>query len=190
MSVIFKAIKKNSLLVLMGSLVVVGGVFYYLRSGDEEYLKVSYDDLVIERTRILKNLKFGKGIESDVVVSNQQMTEVERRLLNVKDLAANYNYFYQIEAATGVKLDSLKQLEYEGSSSRGRRRKSSSAFDRIRFQMIVTGRFAEVLNFVRGLEGGGAFFQVEDFKYVKDDELPGMVSLGMSLLMLGEKEAE
>ena len=187
-STLLSVVKKHTLLVVSGALLVVGGGFYFMRSGEVEYLSISYDDMMLERARILKNLKFGVDIDPDVAISKQQLADAENRMLDSRDLASNYNYFFQIEKATGVKLEDLKQLEYVEVDSKGRRRRSRTNYERIRFQMTITGRLPEVLNFVRGLEGGSAFYQIEDLRVVKDKS-EGMVSIGISLLMLGMKGA-
>ena len=187
-STLLSVVRKHTLLVVSGILLVVGGGFYFMRSGEVEYLSVSYDDMMLERARILKNLKFGADIDPDVEVSNQQLANAEHRMLDSRDLASNYNYFFQIENATGVELQDLKQLEYAVVDSKGRRRKSRTNFERIRFQMTISGRLPEVLNFVRGLEGGSAFYQLENMRVVKNKS-EGSVSIGLSLLMLGTKGA-
>ena len=187
-STLLSVVRKHTLLVVSGILLVVGGGFYVMRSGEVEYLSIAYDDMMLERARILKNLKFGVDLDPDVEISNQQLANAENRMLDSRDLASNYNYFFQIEKATGVELGDLKQLEYAVVDSKGRRRKSRANYERIRFQMTITGRLPEVLNFVRGLEGGSAFYQIENMRVVKDKS-EGSVSIGLSLLMLGTKGA-
>jgi len=182
------ALKKHTLLAISGVVLALAAGVYFVRIGEVEYLSVSYDDLMLERTRILKNLKFGVDVEPDVEASRRQLEDAETRMLDSRDLASNYNYFFAIEKATGVTLENLKQLEYAELDSKGRKRRSRTQYERIRFTMTISGRLPEVLNFVRGLEGGGAFYQMEEFR-ITGEEATGSVSIGLSLLMLGTKGA-
>lgn len=185
-------IKKNFVSVVSAVVTVGCLVFLVLDMGKKDALDAQFRDLSIEHGRVVKNLKFSNNLETDLEELKALTETIESRLFKPKDLASNYNYFFQLETLTGVKLGELRQKSAEkinprSKSARGRRK---SVYRKIDYTMTASGSMEEVVNFLRHLEGGEAHYLVSDTRLLaaRDSLTWEGLSLNINLSILGVKE--
>ena len=163
-------------------------MIYFLNSGKKESLEEQYRVLSVQNGNILKNLKFYEGLEEDIAKMESFSMEVDERLFDSNELAANYNYFFTIEAKTGVRMSGLRQSDLNKGEMVKMGLKESEMFKEIRYMMSVDGSYEQLLVFLRELEGGKAFYRIENLAVFPSGEENATIKL--TALVLGKKEVE
>tara|TARA_B000000557_G_scaffold261488_1_gene260575 strand:+ start:2007 stop:2519 length:513 start_codon:yes stop_codon:yes gene_type:complete len=165
----------------------------YLIHKDKKSLLDSEIDQVNNRiSSMLKNIKNSKGLEEDIESIEGKIEQLNERMFQAQELATNYNYFFNLEDETGVKVSDLKQVgiaEEEVDPKKRRMPKPVvNSYEKIRYHLKASGNYTEVVNFLRKLEGGPSFYRLEKFRLAKSET--GDVEelfLDIAFLMLGEK---
>lgn len=190
---ILSYIKKNYIVSISGLVFVVCLGVHFVRSEQITRLAAEYDDLSIKRSRILKNLKNASDLESDLAELKDLKAQVDEKLFSPGDLATNQRYFYQIESATGVRLGTIQQiikpLPAGKKNKKARALAAKSEFQEIVYDMSVQGTYANVLKFLREIEGGEAFCSMDGFSAVSvkgGGEQPE-VTMRVTIDVLGRK---
>lgn len=191
--ILFQILKKNLVSACSVLVLLVCSVFYFVRDGQISQLEVDLDDYSVRRTRMLKNLKFGAGLPEDLVAIKNLMKQAEERLFQPGDLAGNQRYFYQLESATGVKLQNLQQIAVPISQAKADKKAAKKAaqgkYQEISYEMNVVGTYESLLNFLRHLEEGSAFYRLEGLSIARTAAQVGDGSTGIRLgiTILGRK---
>ncbi len=189
---IIEFVRKNLMIAL--SVVVIAGCMtvYTLHLGKKSDLDSEIDQLNIRISTMLKNIKNSKGLEEDIAAIEEQIEALDERMFHAQELATNYNYFYNIEAATDIEVNDLRQIGIVEEKVDPRKRRLPkpvvNSYVKIRYHMKATGRYGELVNFMRKLEGGPSFYRLEKFKLSRPSSA-GIEELSMdvSFLMLGKK---
>ena len=186
-------ILRRRVIVSASCMIIVGcaGV-YFFHMDKKADLESEIEQLEIRMSTVLKNLKNSSGLEEDLVEADKRIEELDARLIDPLELATNYNYFFNLENETGVKLSGLKQLEYKEETGNAKKRKSpkptKDVYQKIRYHMKATGEYGQIVNFMRQLEGGESFYRLEKFRLARPrDESNKLLSMDLSLLILGKK---
>lgn len=185
-------LKKNYVVAGSGLIVLVCLVVFYVRNDQIRRLSADYDDLNVRRTRILKNMKFGVGLENDVAQMKEMLAEAESRLFDPNDLAGNQRYFYQIERASGATISNLQQIIKQApmgkQNVKERKRMAKSKYQEIVYDMNVRGTYEQVLSFFREVEGGEAFACTNGFSVTPSrGGGEAQVNMRFSVEVLGRK---
>ena len=165
----------------------------YLIHKDKKSLLDSEIDQVNNRiSSMLKNIKNSKGLEKDIESIEGKIEQLNERMFQAQELATNYNYFFNLEDETGVKVSDLKQVgiaEEEVDPKKRRMPKPVvNSYEKIRFHLKASGNYTEVVNFLRKLEGGPSFYRLEKFRLAKPETGDAEeLFLDIAFLMLGEK---
>lgn len=192
-STILDYLKKNYVVAISGLVAVLCLGVYFVRHDQITRLAADFDDLSVRRSRILKNLKFASGIETDLALMKSQISDVESRLFNPEDLATNQRYFYQIESATGVQMKSIQQLIKHlptgKNAKKANKKAQQSHFQEIAYELDIQGEYRDVLAFLRELEGGKAFVVLNGFSMVtaKGVSSSSEIAMRLSISVLGRR---
>ena len=185
-------VRKN-LVIAISAIVIVGSMTLYLIHKDKKSLLDSEIDQVNNRiSSMLKNIKNSKGLEKDIESIEGKIEQLNERMFQAQELATNYNYFFNLEDETGVKVSDLKQVgiaEEEVDPKKRRMPKPVvNSYEKIRFHLKASGNYTEVVNFLRKLEGGPSFYRLEKFRLAKPETGDAEeLFLDIAFLMLGEK---
>ena len=185
-------VRKN-LVIAISAIVIVGSMTLYLIHKDKKSLLESEIDQVNNRiSSMLKNIKNSKGLEKDIESIEGKIEQLNERMFQAQELATNYNYFFNLEDETGVKVSDLKQVgiaEEEVDPKKRRMPKPVvNSYEKIRFHLKASGNYTEVVNFLRKLEGGPSFYRLEKFRLAKPETGDAEeLFLDIAFLMLGEK---
>lgn len=137
--------------VLAVVMVALLGAGYYRYSGIAD-IEESLAQKSTEGERLKANLANSALLKEQVDALDADLQQVNDRLVRAEDLAKNLQYFYKLEAETGVKLTDLRQLPL-GQAPKGQ----GGAFTPVPYAVSVRGNFAQLIAFIRRLETG-AFF--------------------------------
>lgn len=106
-----------------------------------------------ELNRLTNNVRNGQKLDAHYEKIKQGNENVKSRLVDAVDVATNQQYFYKLEADTGVKLIDLRQL------SAGKKNKSDN-YSVISYVVSIQGEYNQALQFIRQLESGSRFCRI------------------------------
>jgi len=165
-------LKKNP--VVSGAIIICVGLAaaHYFRSDLIAAATTQLDERTQEGQRLAANIKNSAQLPEQVAHVSAAAKEIETRLVKVGSLANNLQYFYKLEADTGVKLLDLRQTTDPGRSAKTGRIP-------VAFSVTLHGDYAQVLDFLRRLESGAHYCRVRTANLVPFDA--GAGSSGMRL---------
>lgn len=187
-------LKKHYAIAASAFVVVACLAVYLVREGQITRLEADFDDLSIRRSRMLKNIRFGTDLPSELESLRALESEAKARLFDPEDLGANKVYFYQRESATGVKLPVLQQivkdLPANQMNKKQRMTAARSQYQEIAYEVTVNGTYKQILDFMKELEGGPAFYRLDGLSVAPatSADSDGMASMRLGITILGKKK--
>ncbi|RPF76034.1 MAG: hypothetical protein CBC31_009080 [Verrucomicrobia bacterium TMED71] len=189
---LIETIRKNLVIAISGVVTATCMTVYVLHMDKKPDLESEIEQIDIRILTMLRNITNSASLEEDIEVVKSQISELDERMFQSQELATNYNYFFNIETSTNVSLSELKQVEIVTEDVDQKKHKMPNpivdAYVKIRYDMRVNGTYQDLVYFMRALEGGPSFYQLEKFRLSKSstggDEL---LSMDVSFLILGKK---
>lgn len=149
------SLKANPISVACGALALTLAVGIYLRSGRVPEGEALLDQKATLGERIDANLKNGVQLADQYAAISASRKEIENRLIRSDEIAKNLQFFYKLEAETGVKLVDLRQ-----STSGAKAPKTGTFYRGVAYTVSVRGDFVRILDFLRRLESGQRFCRI------------------------------
>lgn len=143
----------------IAAVILAGAV--YLRAGQIPQLETRKTTLQTEVTKIDTNLKNAIGLEQDVEKVTSLQKEIDSRLLDASQVAANQLYFYNLEQAAGVRLNlgALRQAsaakQFEGITAMKSYRVST-------VDLVISGPYPNILDFLNRTLNGRFITRVDE----------------------------
>ena len=184
---------RKNLVIAISVFVIAGTMTVYLINKDKKSLIDSEIEQVNVRiSSMRKNIKNSKGMEEDIEAIEEKVEKLNARMFQSQELATNYNYFFNLEVETGIKVSDLKQVGIAEEEVDPRKKKMPKpiidSYEKIRYHLKASGEFGEIVNFLRKLEGGPSFYRLEKFRLAKSEtSKTEILSLDIAFLMLGKK---
>lgn len=163
-------LKKNP--VVTAAVVVCIGLAaaHYFRSDLTGAAAARLDERTKEGQRLSANIKNSAQLPEQLARVSAAAKEAEGRLVKVGALANNLQYFYKLEADTGVKLLDLRQTT---DSSRA----AKTGRVPVSFAVTLHGEYPQVLDFLRRVESGAHYCRVRTANVVPFDAGAGSSGL-------------
>lgn len=177
-------VKKNPILsaCLVAGLGLAATV--YARSGLEAEQQAALDQKAAEGRRYHANLTNSAQLADELQAVTEANRLVRERAVNPADLAKNLQYFYRIEAETGVKFIDLRQM---GSGSAAQAATPAAGGKRVyipvNYTMSVEGEYPKIIAFLRSLERGTHFCRLNT---MTASEATGITKLVLNIDLLGQ----
>jgi hypothetical protein len=184
-------VRKKVILSISSVVFLVCTLVFLFHLDKKANLDAEIEQLDIRMSTILKNIKNSLRLEEDLAVVEDSIEQLDARLFDSQELATNYNYFFNIEADTGVKISGLKQFDVSEDEVRSNKKKrmpkpTKDAYQKIRYHMMAIGEYMQLVDLMRKLEGGPSFYRLEKFRVSKGTGTDSSkLSMDMSLLILG-----
>lgn len=127
----------------------------FWRSSSRSELESDLKAKESESTRFADNVRYGQKLDAQfksLVDLNKQASE---RLTDPTDLAANQQYFYKLEATSGVKISDLRQV-----SIPKKKGAAVTLYTPVPYFITVSGNFPQVLGFIRNIESGSKICRI------------------------------
>ncbi len=150
-------LKKHPFSAVCGGLSLLLAAGYFLRQGGVPEAEALLEERTTESRRLKTNITHAVTLKDHVAALEDANAKVEQRLVRAADLAKNQQYFYKIEADTGVKLMDLRP---GGTSAPGGRPAAAGLkkhYSAVPYSCTVQGTYAQLLAFLRKLEQGEHF---------------------------------
>jgi len=137
-----------------------------------------------EGTRLEANVRNAAGLDKQVDLLNAALLKLESKLIRTVDVGPNQQYFYDLEAVTGVKISILRLAGATKAKTTG------GVFKPVGYNVGVEGRYPQVVAFLQALERGAHHYRLGDFAVQRDsqaqaDETAGgrvFINLNLELL--------
>ncbi|MDP2138756.1 MAG: hypothetical protein Q8J74_12980 [Candidatus Didemnitutus sp.] len=183
------ALIKKRPLAFVGALVaVLCAVALYFRLDAVEVAQAAFEEKEKEALRVDLNVRYLAGLAEQTVEIQKAASEFETRLIRAQQLANNLQFFYRIEAETGVKLIDVRQNAIPP-STRGAPR---GAYSPIPYSVSALGSFDQAHKFLRRVEEGPHFVRINQVTFSKTEAGRGEMgggggaNEGMSITILLE----
>jgi Tfp pilus assembly protein PilO len=153
-------VKKHPFTAVCGGLCLLLLAGYFFRQGNVPEAVALLDQKTTESRRLKGNVTNSISLKEHVAALEEANRNVEQRLVQATDLAKNQQYFYKIEAETGVKLTDLRP---GGSASASTAKPVAGAkkhYASVPYSCTVQGTYSQLLAFLRKLEGGEHFQRI------------------------------
>lgn len=147
-------VKKQPIGVACGVICIACGAAFYFRIDAVEAAKSNLEGKTVLSQKYQSNLRNATGLAEHTTAMQAAGKELDARLLRVNQLAMNQQYFYRLEAETGVKLVDVRQQSVPAATSKT---KSKTGAVGIPFTVTAQGDFRQLLAFVQQLEAGTHF---------------------------------
>jgi hypothetical protein len=151
-------VKGNPVVVLCAVLAIALAAASYYRS---DYIPKA-ETLLEERSklgqRLDANIKNGVQLSEQLAALVAAREEIETRLVRPDELAKNQQYFYKLEAETGVKLVGLRQNPLPAPKPGAPASKAS--YFPVGYEVVARGEYPKVMDFLRRLERGQRYCRV------------------------------
>jgi hypothetical protein len=184
---IVASLKANPISVACGALALTLGVGIYLRSE-----RVPESEAILEQKttlgeRIDANLKNGVQLAEQFAALSAARQQIEARLIHPDEIAKNLQFFYKLEAETGVKLIDLRQNVIPTGKAAA---KGKTAYAGVGYAVTVRGDYARLLDFLRRLESNQRYCRIMSASVAvggtTDKDRGGELTLSLNLELLGQ----
>lgn len=178
-------IKRHTLCSACVALSLVLAVAIYLRGGSLPDLQQRYADNSAEGERIFANKTNAATLPDQLAALKADDEAIAARLVHSDDLATNLQYFYRLEADTGVKLVDLRQL----SLSPPHKSAAKTPYAGVGFAVTVQGSYPTLLVFLRKLENGAYFCRINAATFNRaggEGAVGDLITLNLNLELLGQ----
>jgi hypothetical protein len=146
-------LKKNPVGVGCGVLTLLLAAGIYFRSGSLPEAVAALEQKTAEGQRLAANLQNAAQLNEQLAAVTAASREIDARLVHADELATNLQYFYRLEAATGVKLIELRQNPLAKAAAKG-------TLTPIGYAVSAQGDYRALVEFLRQMENGARFCRV------------------------------
>jgi len=146
-------LQKHLVVSIATTLAVVFFGLYAYRNGALTETDARLDESTQLAARLKTNIINATSLPEQVEALVSANAIVADRLVRSDDRAKNVQYFYEIEALTGVKIHELRQPTLppqKGDAAQG-------MYMPVPYSLKVTGNYSQLLAFIRRLEQGSCF---------------------------------
>jgi Tfp pilus assembly protein PilO len=140
------------------SLVLLGA--YFFRQDAVPQSETLLADRTAESRRLKSNITNSASLKEQVAALEEASRKVDQRLVRLADLAKNQQYFYKIEAETGVKITDLRPGGAASSAAAKPPAGVKKHYSSVPYSCSVQGTYTQLLSFLRKVEEGEHFQRI------------------------------
>ena len=148
LSLISKNLRKYPVLVVCGLMVPLSLVLLSMRAPKIQFYEDEQASLEKRWNDIQTNVERSNSLSEDIEDLNSGLSRIQSRLMNVDEVASNYEFFYGLERQSGIKVERFSLgLPFDGSGLPIGKAKLSH-FSAVPCQVSMSGSIQEILNFM------------------------------------------
>lgn len=148
LSLISKKFKQFPILFVCGLLIPLSVILFFMRGPKISDYEAELTRLEGEWNRIQQNRERSVGLEDDIEVLDEGLSSIQGRLMNVDEVASNYEFFYGLERQTGVSLVQFAQGAAFDGEDLPLTLENLKHFTVIPYDVVMTGTLQELLSFM------------------------------------------
>ena len=139
-----------------GLLALVMASALIFRHFDFAETQSAFDNSAAEGQKLESNIAYGGQLEEQLKALEEANKTIAGRLVNPSDLAINLQYFYKLEAETGVKLVDTRPIDSRAPAKAG----AKGLYSSVQYAVTLQGSYVRILTFLRRLEHGAFFCRI------------------------------
>lgn len=148
LSAISKKFAEYPVLFVCGIITPLALILLFMRAPKLEQYETELSDLERQWEQILTNTERSSGLEEDIAALEAGLEDIESRLMDVENVAVNYEFFYDLEKETGISLDQFSQGVASNGSEIPMGREKMKHFSVIPYDLTLSGSMDQVLGFM------------------------------------------
>jgi Tfp pilus assembly protein PilO len=129
-------------------------------------LSVSHQSQQRAGEDMLQSLTNHGRVTSELASVKEALAFIDQHLIHEGDLPENMGYFYQLETASRLRLQSLNQLSSMPAPP-------EQSYKTVPFTLRTSGTYRQVLRFLRELETGPRLYKVQTYSLSQGGSLAG-----------------
>ena len=175
---IVAAFKRRPVLFVCGAVMLGLAMATYFRLGAGDELRTKLEEREKVLTRLTNNAKFSAQLDAQLETLRKANAKISDGALRVSELARNQQFFFRIEADTGVKLLDLRQLT-PAAPPKG----AAPTYVAIPFSLTIKGDYEQIVQFLQRLDREPTLARVTGGAIARPAE--GSQTLSFSVELLG-----
>ncbi len=180
------AAKRRPLFFVCGAIVFACFLLVYFRMDARDEVEGRLEERQKELTRLTNNVRFAAQLDAQLEALRRANETIASGALRVGELARNQQVFYEIEAASGVKMLDLRQLP-PPAPARGA--PAPTTYAPINFSLTIRGDYPQLIDFLHRLDRGPTLSRVTSANASRTGEAgpsaAGEYALTLSVQLLG-----
>jgi len=175
-------IRKNPVSVGCAALSLILAIGVYLRSDATPEAEAELTQKTATGERLALNIKYSAQLKEQADAVSTATKAIDAQLIRPSQVGTNTQYFYKLEADTGVKIIELRQTT-PGASAKP----AKGTYLPVAFAVTVQGDLPQILQFLRYIETGAHYSRVLSAVCSGNAATRNSpLTLGLSLELLGQ----
>jgi hypothetical protein len=185
------AARRRPLFFVCGALALACALLAYFRMDVRGDVETRLEERERELARLSNNVRLSAQLDAQLEALRQANETIAAGALRVAELARNQQVFYQLEAASGVKLLDLRQLAAPaparpapgpGPASAPAAAPAPTTYAPINFSLTVRGDYPQLIEFLHRLDRGATLSRVTSAIAARSGEDDYSLTLTVQLL--------
>jgi len=172
------AFKRRPLLFVCGGLSLALALSVYFRLGVSDELETKLAEREKVLLRLSNNTKFSAQLDGQLEALRKANATIAEGALRPGELARNQQFFFRLEAETGVKLLDLRQLQ----SPPPAKGAPATTYAAIPFSLTIKGDYAQIIQFLQRLDREPTLARVTSGAISRPTDGAQTLSFGVELL--------
>jgi hypothetical protein len=148
--------RRNPFVIICSVVSILLWVANYFIWQRHQELVASHQTLQRNGEDMLQSLTNNSRITAELATVKEALGYIEANMIHEGDLPENMGYFYQLEAASRIRLQALNQLSSMPPPP-------DQAFKTVPFTLRTAGSYRQVLRFLRELETAPRLYRVQTY---------------------------
>lgn len=146
--------RRHPFVIVSGTLALVLWIANYFIWQRHQRLTADYQSLQRNGEDLRQSLTNHGRVTAEIAGVKEALVYIDRNLVHEGDLPENMGYFYQLEAASRLRLQALNQLSSMPPPP-------DQAYKTVPFTLRTTGTYRQILRFLRELETGPRLYRIQ-----------------------------
>jgi Tfp pilus assembly protein PilO len=161
LSLIRKNFKEFPIVFISGALILIFIVLLMVRGPKSMELDIEQAELDRSWMQMQANIERSANLEDHIERTKQALEDVDRRLMDVEDVAINFEFFYALEASAGITIEEFNQGRVHEGDNLGMSVERLRHYKILPYTLKVSGDFDDVLSFIDSFDHQPYFIRLE-----------------------------
>lgn len=148
LSLISKKVRQYPILFVCGLIIPISLVLLIMRGPKIQDYETQQTDLERKWKNIQENVERSTGLEDDISSIEDGLSSIRGRLMNVDNVASNYEFFYELERLAGVTVRQFSQGVASDGATLPLGREPLRHFSVIPYDVVMKGTLPQILSFL------------------------------------------
>lgn len=148
--------RRHPFVIICSALSILLWVANYFIWQRQQELAANHQTLQRNGEDMLQSLTNHSRVTAELATVKEALAYIDQNLIHEGDLPENMGYFYQLEAASRIRLQALNQLSSMPPPP-------DQPFRTVPFTLRTSGSYRQVLRFLRELETGPRLYKVQTY---------------------------